>query len=110
VSAAELRRAGAAATRFLDGYLPFAYGREAARSVGAVTPVLRRQLVLERAHVAPVERRRHPRVVSIETAGQGPGRVLATALIEDGGITTYALRITLRQGPAGWLVSAVDGG
>jgi hypothetical protein len=109
-SAAELVRVRQAASRFLEGYLLFAYGRAPARSVNAVAPALRGQLTGERAQLAPVERRRHPRVVSLEAVGQAPGVALATAMIDDGGIATYALRLRLERGTDGWAVSAVDGG
>lgn len=110
VPVAELARARVVAGRFLESYLPFLYGRAPAVSVSDLTPAFRRELLRERAEPTPVERRRHPRLVSLEVVGKAPRVVLATALIEDGGITTYALRIRLQQGPSGWLVSAVDGG
>jgi hypothetical protein len=109
VSANELALARQAATRFLGSYLPFLYGRGSARSVDTVAPDLRLQLTRTRAQVTPVERRRHPRVISISVDGQAPGIVLATALVDDGGVTSYALLITVQGGPAGWLVSGVDG-
>ncbi len=95
---------------FLAGYLPFAYGQASASSVPAVTPALRRQLRRERVQVTPVERRRRPRVVSLTALGQAPGIVVATALIDDGGIANYAMRLTVRRTSGGWLVSGVDGG
>jgi hypothetical protein len=110
VSAAQLARAREVAWAFLAGYLPFAYGRAPADSVGAVTPALRRQLKRERVQVTPVERRRHPRVITLTALGQASGAVVATALIDDGGIANYAVRLTLRQQRAGWLVSSVDEG
>jgi hypothetical protein len=36
--------------------------------------------------------------------------VLAVAVVSDGGGITYALRITVQQGPRGCLVSDVAGG
>lgn len=110
LSTVELARAREVASRFLEGYLPFVYGRASAGSVPAVEPALRGRLRSQTAVVTPAERRRHPRVLSLEVAGQASGVALATALIADGGITTYALRITLKEGRSGWLVSAVDGG
>ena len=98
------------ARKFLAGYLRFAYGRASAVSVPAVTPALRRQLKRERVQVTPVERRRHPRVVSLTALGQASGVVVATALIDDGGITNYTLRLTVRRTNRAWLVSGVDGG
>jgi hypothetical protein len=110
VTAAELARVREAASRFLARYLPFAYGRSPARSLNAVTPTLRRQLIRERAQPTPVERGRHPRVVSLEAVRQAPAVALATAMIDDGGITTYPLRLRLEKGTGGWVVGAVDGG
>ena len=110
VSPLQLARARSAAKRFLAGYLRFAYGEAPASSVRAAAPALHRRLRGHRVLVAPVERRRHPRVVSLMDTGQAPGVVLATALVDDGGIANYAIRITLRDTRSGWLVSALDGG
>jgi hypothetical protein len=110
VAAGDLARARVVAVRFLAGYLAFVYGRGSAGSVQGATPELRRQLLLDRAEVTPAERHRRPRVVSLSAVGQAPGTVLASAVVDDGGVASYALRITLRQGPEGWLVSGVDGG
>jgi hypothetical protein len=90
--------------------LPFAYGEASASSVRAATPALRRQLRGQRALVAPAERRRNPRVISLVAAGQERGVALATALVNDGGIANYAVRLTLGETRSRWLVSAVDGG
>jgi hypothetical protein len=109
VSAGELARARGVTGQFLESYLPFLYGRASARSVAGVTPAFRRQLTRERAQLTPVERRRRPRLVSLLAAGEEQRVVLATAMVEDGGITTYALRITVPEGPGGWLVTGVDG-
>ena len=98
------------AARFLAGYLPFLYGRASAHSIDGVTPDLRRQLIRVRGLVTPAERHRDPRVVSLTTVGQAPAAVLATAFVADGGVAAYALRMILRSGSDGWLVSSVDGG
>jgi hypothetical protein len=110
ISAGAVKGARDAAARFLAGYLRFIYGRGSARAVDAMAPALRLQLTRTRAEVTPVERRRHPRVSSLTAVGQAPGIVLATALVADGGVATYALWITLREDRSGWLVSAVGGG
>jgi hypothetical protein len=110
VCAVELVRVRQAAAQFLAGYLPFAYGRAPARSVNAVAPALRGQLTGRRAQLTPVERRHRPRVVSLEAVGQAPGVALATAMIDDSGITTYPPRLTVQRVAGAWLVSDVDGG
>jgi len=107
VSAAGLARARSVATSFVDSYLSVAYGRAPAALVIGVTPALGAELSRGMAWVTPAERERHPRVVSLEAVGQEPGFVLATASVSDGGIATYALRITLQEGTRGWLVSDV---
>ena len=63
-----------------------------------------------RGLVTPVERQRRPRLVSLTAVARSPAAVLATALVADGGVTTYALRIMLSAGRGGWMVSSVGGG
>ncbi len=109
-SASELQRADLAAGRFLVTYLQLAYGRAGARAVTATTPGLRRQLIRERAQVTPAERRLHPRVASLRLVGTTPGFVVATAIVEDGGIAAYGLRFTLQVRAGRWLVSSVQEG
>jgi hypothetical protein len=107
VSPAGLARARTVAGSFAESYLAVAYGRASVGSVTGVTPAFRLELAREQPVVTPIERERHPRVVSVEAVGQAPGFVLATAWVSDGGISTYALRFTVREGPGGWLVSDV---
>jgi hypothetical protein len=109
VTAAQLAPARRAAARFLRGYLQLVYGRGRAASVAAVTPALRDQLTSYPVRPTPVESRRRPRMVSLQFEAQTPEVLLASAMIDDGGITAYPLRLTLRRGTAGWLVSRVDG-
>jgi hypothetical protein len=103
----ELRRAHDAAERFLGTFLAFAYGRARAPSVTPVTPALRNQLTREHAQITPVERQRHTRVVSLRGVGMTPGFVLATAMVDDGGIAAYPLRFTLQRSAGRWSVSGV---
>lgn len=110
VPAAQIARARQAAHAFLQGYLRLAYGWASGASVPAAAPALRRQLSHDHVLVTPVQRRRRPRVVSLTATGAATGVVFATALINDGGIANYAVRLTLRRTSRGWLVSGVDGG
>jgi hypothetical protein len=107
VAMGEARRA---AERFLAGYLPFAYGRGSALAVRGITQTLRRQLLSQRAQPTPVERRRRPRVVSVQTIGTTPTFVVATAVIDDGGVATYRLRFTLSRSAGRWAVGSVEEG
>ena len=69
---------------------------------------MRLELSHARGLVTPAERGRHPRVVSLTAVEQAPGVVLATALVADGGVSAYALRIMLSASRNGWLVTGVD--
>jgi hypothetical protein len=48
--------------------------------------------------------------VSLQTIGTTPAFVVATATIDDGGVTTYRLRFTLQREARGWAVSSVGEG
>jgi hypothetical protein len=111
VPTAPMLQARRAAKRFLAGYLPFAYGRGRALAIPSTTQTLRRQLLLrQRAQLTPVERRRRPRVVALQTIGTTPTFVVATAVIDDGGVATYRLRFTLSRSAGRWAVSGVEEG
>jgi hypothetical protein len=110
VPAAQLRRAHDAAERFLGTYVPFAYGRAGALGMSSLTPVLGRRLARDLAQVTPVERRRRPRVVSLRVVGMTPGFVVATAIVDDGGIVAYPLRFTVQASAGRWAVSSVQAG
>ena len=107
VAATDLFRARQVAERFLAGYLPFAYGRSSATAVAGITPALRRQLLQQRVQVPSAERSRRPRVVSLQLVGTTPGFVVATAIIDDGGLTTYRLRFTVQRESGGWAVGSL---
>ncbi len=110
VSTAAMLQARRAAKRFLAGYLALAYGRGSALAIRGVTQALRRQLLSQGAQLTPVERRRRPRVVALHTVGTTPVFVVATAVIDDGGLATYRLRFTLSRAAGCWAVSGVEEG
>jgi hypothetical protein len=110
VSRPDLARARSVARRFLAGYLRFIYGQAAPSSVRGTAPSLRHQLNREQPVAVPAERRRHPHLISLTAAGLRGGVVRATALVYDGGIANYGLRLTIRRTSRGWLVSSVDEG
>ena len=107
VPATAIRRARRVAQRFLAGYLPFAYGRVDLAAINGITPTLRSLLL---GRLTPAERRRRPRVVSLQTTATTPTFVVATAVIDDGGVTTYRLRFTLERRAGRWLVSGLQEG
>ena len=110
VSSTGLHRAARVADRFLRSFLRFAYGRTSAASVRAVAPALRSALVRERAQVTPAQRVRRPHAVSLRVVGTTPGFVVATAIVDDGGVAVYRLRFSLQERAGRWLVSNVEDG
>lgn len=105
VSPAELADARRAASRFLDGYLGFLYGRASASRVTDVTPAVRRELVRNTPRIPPAQRDRTPRVVDLDLVGQAPGAVIVTASVDDGDVSVYPVVFTLDLRGGRWRVS-----
>ena len=87
-----------------------AYGRASASAVPATTASLSHQLRSDHVVITPVERRRHPRLGPLDAAVAASGVVVVTALVDDGGITNYAVRLTVAHRDGEWLVSRVGDG
>ena len=85
VSAAQLSEARRAAELFLAGYLRVAYRRAPVQPLRDAMPALRRELAHRQADLSPAERRRDPRLVSLDVVGNGPDEASATAMVADGG-------------------------
>ena len=94
------------ARRFLTDYLPYTYGRRPARSIRAATLRLRRRLATERPRVPPAVRRRHPRVLLVQSEGVSRTRAAVTALVGDGA-HRYTVELELQRGRSGWTVTNV---
>ncbi len=72
-----------------------------------MTAAVRSQLRAAGALIAPVERRRDPRVVGLQVVGMAPGFVVATATVADGGMAVYQLRFALTAVAGRWVLSSV---
>lgn len=107
-SPAEVRRAKRVARRFLAGYLAYSYGRGSARAIVGADRRLRERLAAERPRVPARERRRHPRVVLVQSDGAGRLRARLVALVDDGR-RRYTVALDLVRARAGWRVTAVGG-
>lgn len=94
----------------MQSYLRCAYGRRVVPAASAVTPRLGRQLRCDPAEVTPVDRRRRPKIVALQLTAGASGLVIATATIEDGGLTVYPLRFTLTKRSGSWMVDDLGGG
>lgn len=105
VSPGELARARASGRAFLRGYLPFLYGRAPASRVTEVSPAIRAAISRGQARPTPEQRRRRPRIVQLVAVGQGPGSVIVTARIDDGGVAAYPVTFTLSRRSGAWIVT-----
>ena len=103
-------RLRAAASRFLAAYLAVVYGRAHATRVAVIAPGLRTRLARERVLITPAARHRRPSVVSLQVATTTPGFAVATAVVDDGGLAPYVVRVALEHRRGVWLASDVVGG
>jgi hypothetical protein len=104
-SRADVTAAKRVARRFLAGYLPYSYGRRRPAGIAAATGRLRRRLAAQRPRVPARERRRHARLVLVQSDTVTHRHAVLLALIGDGA-RRYTLRLELdRQPRRGWLVT-----
>lgn len=105
LSAAQRRQAAVALRRFLDGYLPYLYGRGPAGRIAPVTPSVARTLRAGHARVTPAQRRRYPRVAELKVTGQTARSALAAVQVADGGPAPFQLTLTVERRDGRWTVS-----
>lgn len=96
-----------AARVFLDGYLPYLYGRSRASEVRGATLTFAHSLTPFAPRVPPAMRGRHPRVVSLHAASAPAGLVGVTALVNDGGLVDYPIALLLARHGRGLLVAGL---
>jgi hypothetical protein len=100
-----------AARRFLDGYLPFAYGRGPASAVKETTRSFVAALRGGRAQlVPPALRRLHPRLVALSGTRSPGGAIVIRALVKDGEVVEYPIRAQLVARGGRYLVTGLVGG
>jgi hypothetical protein len=105
----EARVAMAAARTFLDGYLPYSYGRADANRIRAAARPLLRELERSPPRVPPTVARARPRPISIRAqAATGDLEVDVLAVVDDGH-RRYSIPISARAAGRGWVVTAVSG-
>ncbi len=96
----------AAARRFLVGFLSFLYGQGSPDAISAVAPALADRLNGSRRRVSPAALARHPTITQLEGRRLGSGRASVLARIEDGGVASYPIALTLARRGGRWLVVA----
>ena len=105
-SRADVAATKRAARRFLTGYLAYTYGRRSAHRIAAASGQLRRRLAAHPPRVPASERRRHPRVVLVQSDAVGRVRGELVAVVRDGA-RPYTVPLELTRGRDGWKVTAV---
>ena len=105
------RVAGArrAARVFLQGYLPFLYGRAPARRIKNITAHARASLARGHSRPSPARRGRRARDVGLRVVAQSQRTAIATATIDDRSAARYRLTFTLVRHRSRWLVSELGG-
>ena len=106
-SARDVAAAKHAARRFLDGYLPYTYGRGARRAHRRGRPKLRAELAKYPPRPPAGQQPRRPRLELLQSNGVGPLRAQLVALIDDT-VARYPLHLQLTKTPSGWLVTGLE--
>ena len=109
VAPGDARAAAAAARAFLEGYLPYSYGRAQARRIRAAATSLLRELEASPPRVPASVARARPQLISVRAeAATGGSNVDVVAVVEDGR-RRYRIPLAVRHAGHRWIVTAVRG-
>ena len=109
VAPREARAAAAAARTFLEGYLPYSYGRAQARRIRAAATSLLRELEASPPRVPASVARTRPQLISVRAeAVTGGSNVDVVAVVEDGR-RRYHIPLAVRDTGRRWIVTAIRG-
>ena len=105
----EAHAAAAAARAFLEGYLPYSYGRADAERIRAAAIPLLRELEASPPRVPASVTHARPQLVSVRAeAATGGSDVDVVAVVEDGR-RRYRIPLAVRDTGRRWVVTAVSG-
>jgi hypothetical protein len=105
----DTRAAAAAARAFLEGYLPYSYGRADAERIRAAAIPLLRELEASPPRVPASVAHARPQLVSVRAeATTGGSSIDVVAVVEDGR-RRYRIPLAVRNTAGRWLVTAVSG-
>jgi hypothetical protein len=105
----DARAAATAARAFMEGYLPYSYGRANAERIRAAAMPLLRELEASPPRVPARVARTHPRLVAVRAeALTGGSNVDVVAVVEDGR-RRYRIPIAVRNTGRRWAVTAISG-
>jgi hypothetical protein len=103
------RAAAAAARAFLEGYLPYSYGRAQAKRIRAAATSLLRDLEASPPRVPASVARTRPQLISVRAeAATGGSNVDVVAVVEDSQ-RRYRIPLAVRHAGHRWIVTAVRG-
>jgi hypothetical protein len=94
---------------FLAGYLTYLYGHAPVSAVSGATPRLSRSLRAHPPIVSPGVRARRVRVLSLHAAPAPAGLIGVSALVNDGELASYRIRLILARARGRLLVTTVEG-
>ena len=99
-----------AADVFLAGYLDYLYGHAPASGIKGATPALLRSLRAQPPRVSPGMRARWPRVVALHSTSGPAGLLGVSAVVNDGSLVDYSIRLRLAPQDGRVLVIGLEGG
>lgn len=95
---------------FLAGYLDYLYGHAPARQIKDISPVLLRSLRANPPRVSPEMQTRRPRVTALHRTPAPPGLFRVSAVINDGSLVDYSIRLRLAPQDERMLVVGLEDG
>jgi hypothetical protein len=105
----DARAAAAAARAFLEGYLPYSYGRAHAERIRAAAIPLLRELEASPPRVPASVARARPQLVSVHAEAATGGSDVDVVAVVDDGRRRYRIPLAVRDTGRRWVVTAVSG-
>jgi hypothetical protein len=109
VAPGDARAAVAAARAFLEGYLPYSYGRAKARRIRAAAAPLLREFETAPPRVPANVTRARPMLVSVRAETTTGGSDVDVVALVDDGRRRYRIPLAVRDTGRRWVVTAISG-
>ena len=95
---------------FLAGYLSYAYGHDRARQIVDASRALIASLAASQPRTSPVIARRRPEVIGLGASPAPGGTFVVSAVVNDGALIDYGLRLMVQSRRGRLLVTGVGQG
>jgi hypothetical protein len=109
VAPGDARAVAAAARVFLEGYLPYSYGRAQAQRIRVTAIPLLRELEAAPPRVPASVARARPRLVSVRAEAATGGSDVNVVAVVDDGRRRYRIPLAVRNTGRRWVVTAISG-